>query len=505
MILSDCRTCIKRRVKCDRTSPDCYKCQSRRLQCPGFGARLRWGQGIASRGKLKGLTRPIEGRSMAILQSHLVSTTAEATPLKVSAAEFDANAQLHLLESQLSSIPKYTMLNNRTMASALTCHLLQHFLIHVTPRLRWIDHDNPWRRLVLPLSTTSNCLHLAVLSLSATHLLATSVAGSEQTQALEILRDRLRNSCLSSLSLRMRHDLDQHCAAGDNVDQSPTTKILATMVVLSYVEFLLPEPKEWHLHLRACRATCDRQRLFGNLAGTANPVIRFLQTAIATFEVFEMPSSFLSLETPIQVTQITFKDAFWTFTVVLQEIKAREQSLHVRLLSDLPNPGVDMTVWCHRLEQASSLALSSTSSVWKGLVSQWEVFCSVVKAHYHAALIYAYQALVPPNSPCYMIDSALDGLNTELESILMGDVRDFDHDMFWPLFIAGTESRRNEARKVAIEAGFYQLISSTGFCCNYRALNFLRTFWSDPSGLLSKNWIEYARHNDQKFGLFLVY
>ena len=442
---------------------------------------------------------------MTILQSHLVATTAEASPVKVSAPEFDANAQLRLLESHLSSIPKYTMLNNRTMASALTCHLLQHFLTHVTPRLRWIDHDNPWRRLVLPLSTTSNCLRLAVLSLSATHLLATSITGREQAQALAVLRDCLRGSCLRSLSLRMRHDLDQPCAAGDDVDQSPTTKILATMVVLSYVEFLLPEPKEWHLHLRACRATCDRQRMFRNLAGTASPVIRFLQTAVATFEVFEMPSSFLSLETPTHVTQITFEDAFWTFTVVLQEIKAREQSLQIRRKSGLPNPGVDMTVWCHRLEQAYSLALSSTSSVWKGLVRQWEVFCKVVKAHYHAALIYAYQALVPRHLPCYMIHSALDGLSTELESILMGDVRDFDHDMFWPLFIAGTESRRNEARKVAIQGGFHQLISSTGFCCNYRALDFLQTFWSDPSGLLSRNWIEYARHNDQKFGLFLVY
>ncbi|KAL4891219.1 hypothetical protein BDV59DRAFT_70638 [Aspergillus ambiguus] len=37
-----CRTCIQRRVKCDQTRPECRRCQSRAIQCPGYRKILRF-------------------------------------------------------------------------------------------------------------------------------------------------------------------------------------------------------------------------------------------------------------------------------------------------------------------------------------------------------------------------------------------------------------------------------------------------------------------------------
>ncbi|PYH84266.1 hypothetical protein BO82DRAFT_330400 [Aspergillus uvarum CBS 121591] len=55
-----CWTCKARRRKCDRTRPNCRTCIQRGLQCEGYEVRLRWGAGIASRGRYTGAEEPIE-------------------------------------------------------------------------------------------------------------------------------------------------------------------------------------------------------------------------------------------------------------------------------------------------------------------------------------------------------------------------------------------------------------------------------------------------------------
>lgn len=55
----DCFTCIKRNVKCDRRRPYCSQCLEVSNECSGYKTRLTWGVGVASRGKLRGLSLPI--------------------------------------------------------------------------------------------------------------------------------------------------------------------------------------------------------------------------------------------------------------------------------------------------------------------------------------------------------------------------------------------------------------------------------------------------------------
>jgi hypothetical protein len=49
-----CHTCRRRRVKCDRTLPQCQKCAGAGVECLGYGRLILWNQGIASRGKMMG-------------------------------------------------------------------------------------------------------------------------------------------------------------------------------------------------------------------------------------------------------------------------------------------------------------------------------------------------------------------------------------------------------------------------------------------------------------------
>ncbi|KAL6244224.1 hypothetical protein RBB50_009094 [Rhinocladiella similis] len=59
----DCFTCATRNVKCDRRRPYCSKCLDDGKDCAGYKTQLTWGNGVASRGKLRGLSLPIAGTS----------------------------------------------------------------------------------------------------------------------------------------------------------------------------------------------------------------------------------------------------------------------------------------------------------------------------------------------------------------------------------------------------------------------------------------------------------
>ncbi|KAK4547860.1 hypothetical protein LTR36_010579 [Oleoguttula mirabilis] len=55
----DCFACSKRAVKCDRKRPYCTQCIEIGKDCSGYKTTLTWGVGVASRGKLRGLSCPI--------------------------------------------------------------------------------------------------------------------------------------------------------------------------------------------------------------------------------------------------------------------------------------------------------------------------------------------------------------------------------------------------------------------------------------------------------------
>ncbi|KAK2865260.1 hypothetical protein FQN49_003753 [Arthroderma sp. PD_2] len=60
-----CWTCRARRKKCDEKRPFCTPCERKSLQCSGYGPRLKWGNGVASRGYLMGSAIPVHPKDVA--------------------------------------------------------------------------------------------------------------------------------------------------------------------------------------------------------------------------------------------------------------------------------------------------------------------------------------------------------------------------------------------------------------------------------------------------------
>ncbi|KAF9893212.1 hypothetical protein FE257_011635 [Aspergillus nanangensis] len=61
----DCFTCSRQGAQCDRRRPFCSQCLDSGLECAGYKTTLTWGVGVASRGKLRGLSLPITGSQPA--------------------------------------------------------------------------------------------------------------------------------------------------------------------------------------------------------------------------------------------------------------------------------------------------------------------------------------------------------------------------------------------------------------------------------------------------------
>ena len=64
----DCFACQDRQTKCDRRRPYCTPCLDQGKDCSGYKTQLTWGVGVASRGKLRGLSLPIP-KSKRVAQS----------------------------------------------------------------------------------------------------------------------------------------------------------------------------------------------------------------------------------------------------------------------------------------------------------------------------------------------------------------------------------------------------------------------------------------------------
>ncbi|ETN41771.1 uncharacterized protein HMPREF1541_03708 [Cyphellophora europaea CBS 101466] len=58
---ADCFTCSSHGFQCDRRRPYCSKCLDNGKECSGYKTQLTWNVGVASRGKLRGLSLPVAG------------------------------------------------------------------------------------------------------------------------------------------------------------------------------------------------------------------------------------------------------------------------------------------------------------------------------------------------------------------------------------------------------------------------------------------------------------
>ncbi|MCJ1473279.1 hypothetical protein MMC13_001930 [Lambiella insularis] len=93
----DCFACQDRHTQCDRRRPYCTQCLDRGKDCSGYKTTLTWGVGVASRGKLRGLSLPIaKSKKVAPVEKDppgKKSSTTSKSPTSAGASSQSGNNQ----------------------------------------------------------------------------------------------------------------------------------------------------------------------------------------------------------------------------------------------------------------------------------------------------------------------------------------------------------------------------------------------------------------------------
>jgi hypothetical protein len=241
----DCQVCNRRRIKCDRRAPTCAKCEKRGLTCSGYGVLLKWDQGVASRGKLKGKSLPIKSADITLPVSRFIERPSSP------------DVRLSRSGDQLLEIAPFSTPENRTTPWPLLPfqlqrsderRLLHHYDHIVASNMAWADCvENPWRHIIIPLALESPPLLNAILAFAAKHLNAVSFSASKESTSMVPLPfpDSFQQKAMKLLAREIQEfakEKDSQASSGMRKNQSRdrSNAILATMLVLCNVETVWP-------------------------------------------------------------------------------------------------------------------------------------------------------------------------------------------------------------------------------------------------------------------------
>lgn len=385
--------------------------------------------------------------------------------------------------------------------------LLTYFDISVAPRLTWVDGpDHPWRSLVFPLAQRCPCLRLSILSVAAAHLSFTSPKNQPQSTEIQAMNHRLRDASLRALNDMIRVELDKNDSSNSYHEASSLIGILATTLVLCYGEMLVPNSRDWNLHLRACRALIERHQWRDWHSEPKDAATRFLINEVSDIEVFRTFGAFTREDPLASLPSRPIIDShFGAFTGLLWEITVEERRRYGLSQNGQDLPPINMNIWRAKVEHAYTRA--STDTAWLSIThgpdtQKW--MDAIVRAVYHATLIYAYQALAP-TSATKAISSPMKHLIQDIDFVTAGSVHILSHDIFLPLFIAGTECWTDATRQTSIEKLYLDLVSTTGLWCNSTAIHFLKAFWNRTEYHGVGKWIAFAREHERYNGPFLIF
>ncbi|KAJ6127188.1 hypothetical protein N7523_002800 [Penicillium sp. IBT 18751x] len=366
---------------------------------------------------------------------------------------------------------------------------------------------NPWRSLILPFARRSTCLRLSILGLAAAHLSATSAEFERSSIHLQV-NQRLRNDILGTLSNKMQIERSaSFISVGGGFLDFSLVEMLASMLVLCYGELHIPGSTDWKLHLRACHAIIERHHLRSMQELSGDVIAKWLINEVIDLEIFGNLSAFtLELDpSNMMAWPEVFDGDFWDFTLLINEITVAERSHYTFSHSSKGLVQTDMRYWHDKLDTACIRATMLISSFSEDEPLKRNRFRAIIEAHYHACLIYSYQALAFQDEAAVATQSSSNDLWNIIVAVTMEPGPTFAHDIFFPLFIVGTECQHDKRRQSHIETVFLQSIATTGFWCNHAALRFLRLFWdSSPDGP-QRSWIQFARMNEHKIGSFFVF
>ncbi|KAF5976249.1 hypothetical protein FBULB1_7024 [Fusarium bulbicola] len=324
-----CFTCSKRRIICDLGQPSCQKCLGRGFTCPGYGPRLRWVEGVALRGRLRGVQFPITG-----------STASTSSP------SLDSNIQ----------------------------QLLDYYDKNIAGLMVWIDSErNYYRQKVLPLAQTNEAVRLAICAVSAQH------AARDFTPSSVYEKDR---DHVLSMIMRGVDDMTAHPQLTVTADTAEW--MLSSMMVLSSYELAHTGGADAaDFHRKAARALVNT---LSTLEFPKSSLFGFLQNQLSMYDIFACTTILDATDVQDAIRPVEYGDdrSFFAYLQILHDATITSR--------DASTQGSSRD-WRGEYVQARGETLMEVGSSGVCSSADRGDFIRLVDAYHNAALLYTARCL----------------------------------------------------------------------------------------------------------------
>ncbi|KAL2424903.1 hypothetical protein ABEF91_003953 [Exophiala dermatitidis] len=475
----DCPTCVRRRIRCDRSLPKCIKCAKKGLTCPGYGPRLRWANGIAVRGHLKGRTTPQIDKPVKASTSS--SRSISPKPAKLSETESNLSPLNSIVDPVENLFPGFP-------DPATRARLLDHYDKNIAGLMVWIDSDkNEYRRLVLPLANRQPVLLLAILAVSAQHLAVTANIESDFSA-------RARDAAVMMISTQIRQVTGCLAAGYDlasQIDVDTAVWMLASMLTLANYEMAESESG-------AIGADSHRQaaRTLVNALETTkrdnNDLFNFLRNQLSIYDILASTTAFdpRGMGEAILPVPDHSNHVFSEYLSLLQHVTVTFRQGFERRpsassdVSELPLSPAEVR---SRFELARGSTLMAAGLLGLRHDARRRDFIRIVDIYHHAALLYTYRCLFQGRVDPSDLASSATALFERLSQL--EDLDGCRQNLPWPTFIAGTECKGRPEREMFVANMYEDIAKHMGFKHYLEVLHLLKDFWSSSHF----DWFEMAR------------
>ncbi|KAJ5794069.1 hypothetical protein N7457_000668 [Penicillium paradoxum] len=493
--IKDCPTCQRRRIKCDRGLPGCRKCSKRSLECPGYGIQLKWVQGVASRGNLRGRTVPFLNPSVTISNSLSHCSSVNLAESSADSSDGYTRSDYKNLAEAHFSLPEdlASPVSDLYLSQARPLHvsrLLSWFNERVAHRLAWIPRQSAWRQMILPMAESSETVLSSILAIAAQDLASEYSPTDLGHGAFQQLSKVYQNKALVLLAQELNTLSSSFASSSEARTTSAYT--LASVITLCNNEFMKPQGAGWRIHLSAAReiilAVGDQPYEGSQLACIQDfLMLEFYETSVwadlTTFDRYEM-----IVKSPPATTESA------VFTGFLQVI---DQITHLERLKFRSGPtaqyaSCDQVQDIHsQIESARMGMMRLSGTIHFTSEAERQGFELVVWMYYHATLIYSHQALSEDFSSLHLVKRSRDEILRYVQFLSETRNSMFVQNLVWPLFLAGTELRGNTAGQKIIKESFNNVMRISRNLDRARVLSFVETWWNEPGVYTS--WIDMAR------------
>ncbi|KIX95192.1 uncharacterized protein Z520_09108 [Fonsecaea multimorphosa CBS 102226] len=499
---TDCKTCWKRRVVCDRTMPSCWKCKKKEMKCPGYrpSANFNWTMPLTP----KTLLNRKDMRSGAIPAKDQQPKKETRRGQSKGARPESAAREFGEVTSVIPwSGPSYLSTSpgaGSVIKSRDARRLLDYYCNALSVKLPWVDlKDNPWRTTIVPAALNSDFLLNTILSM-ATEEFVWATSGQLSAAVLKQQAKSYQTRALELLSHQLALDIAHENARV--LHSEKTIQILATVLLLCNLEMRKPDSSIWRVHLKAAH-TLIRSCSFTE-GDPASGMARFLITKCASLSVFGCMSNFRDgSDDLMEYVSISDGSEFLPFLRILQRITLKNR--RQKTVAALPpaDPACSRE-GCVTLRGDLIQALQETSS-WVSSMAHVSASMrhdleQVGHMFYLAGLIYGHQAL---QFSCCSRECEIWGSQIIDDCGAFHQLPLFSQDILWPLFIAGTTfGSRNELQEI-LTTKIQGVATHSGHRNALPALSFLKQFWACQTRSRD-SWISFAADWTQNGGDFVI-